>query len=216
MKKVFLLIFIVFFLFSGIIAQDSNDWLKYFLKDYKIISDDGKYLGKIGSPFDPDSILNPFGKYGSQFSSDSINNQFGKYGGKFSLYSPYNPYTQKPPKVYSDKEFIGYLTVNPVIFNKVNPYTFDTENIFPKPNPYQHNEDGFHSIVPSKVIQIKEQPSVFGVVLLPSIKRIKFEPGHFNLKTIQRYKENLDKLSEKEGWRSSKKKKKKKKKSGGE
>ena len=74
-------------------------------------------------------------------------------------------------------------------------------------NVYSVNQYGVQDISPSRVIEIKEQPTVFGIVLLPSIKQIKFDPANTKIKAIQRLKELPDSLSEKEGWRSSKVKK---------
>jgi hypothetical protein len=59
--------------------------------------------------------------------------------------------------------------------------------------------------MPVRIIEVKEQPTVFGIVLLPSIKQIQFDPGHTKLRAIQRSKELPDSLRKKEGWRSSKK-----------
>ncbi len=74
-------------------------------------------------------------------------------------------------------------------------------------NVYNVSEYGIPEISPSRIIEVKEQPTVFGIVLLPSIKQIKYDPANTKLKAIQRFKELPDSLSEKEEWRSSKKKK---------
>jgi len=74
-------------------------------------------------------------------------------------------------------------------------------------NVYNVSEYGIPEITPSRIIEVKEQPTVFGVVLLPSIKQIKYDPANTKLRAIQRFKELPDSLSEKEEWRSSKKKK---------
>lgn len=49
-----------------------------------IYSDDGEFLGTLGSRYEPDSVNNPYGRYGSKFAPDSINNPYGRYGNKFS------------------------------------------------------------------------------------------------------------------------------------
>ncbi|MEA2030713.1 MAG: hypothetical protein U9N55_03845 [candidate division Zixibacteria bacterium] len=74
-------------------------------------------------------------------------------------------------------------------------------------NVYNVSEYGIPEMTPSRIIEVKEQPTVFGIVLLPSIKQIKYDPANTKLKAIQRFKELPDSLSEKEEWRSSKKKK---------
>jgi len=74
-------------------------------------------------------------------------------------------------------------------------------------NVYNVSEYGIPEITPSRIIEVKNQPTVFGIVLLPSIKQIKYDPANTKLKAIQRFKELPDSLSEKEEWRSSKKKK---------
>lgn len=49
--------------------------------EVKLYAEDGTYLGKAGaSPYDPESIDNPYGIYGSQYSATSIRNPYGKYG----------------------------------------------------------------------------------------------------------------------------------------
>lgn len=66
-----------------------------------IVSDDGKYLGRLNSnKYDPESVSNPYGRYGSPYSPDSINNPYGKYGNQYSPYSVNNPYTTQTPKIY--------------------------------------------------------------------------------------------------------------------
>ena len=75
-------------------------------------------------------------------------------------------------------------------------------------NVYAVNKYGVPDITPSRIIEVKDQPSVFGVLLLPSIKQITFDPGHVKLKDIQRVKVMPDTLLEKEGWRVSKPRKK--------
>lgn len=49
--------------------------------EVKLYAEDGTYLGKAGaSPYDPESIDNPYGIYGSQYSPTSIRNPFSPYG----------------------------------------------------------------------------------------------------------------------------------------
>jgi len=55
-------------------------------------------------------------------------------------------------------------------------------------NIYTVNKLGLPDIKPKRIIKIKENPTIFGILLLPSIKRIMFEPGHTKIKTIQHIK----------------------------
>ncbi|MDD4349799.1 MAG: hypothetical protein PHF70_11885 [Opitutales bacterium] len=49
--------------------------------EVRLYAEDGTYLGKAGaSPYDAESIDNPYGIYGSQYSPTSIRNPYGKYG----------------------------------------------------------------------------------------------------------------------------------------
>ena len=71
-------------------------------------------------------------------------------------------------------------------------------------NVYPVNKMGLPSISPKRIIEIKENPTVFGILLLPSIKQIKFEPGHTRVKTIKRIKKIPEKNLKEEGWLKSK------------
>ena len=52
----------------------------------------GKYLGSLSAtPYDSDSVNNPYGRYGSEYSQDSINNPYGQYGSRYSNDSANNP-----------------------------------------------------------------------------------------------------------------------------
>jgi len=97
----------------------SND-LDY-LEGSIIIANDSQYLGKISkNQFDADSINNSFGTYGSEFSMYSIFNSFGNYGSEFSTLSPFNQFTSTPPKIYKNDIFIAYLTVNTIMYPRVD------------------------------------------------------------------------------------------------
>ena len=72
-----------------------------------------------------------------------------------------------------------------------------------KYNVYLVNKMGLPDIAPKRVIEIKDNPTVFGILLLPSIKQIKFEPGHTSLKTIQRIKATPEKMLKEDGWLQS-------------
>jgi len=71
-------------------------------------------------------------------------------------------------------------------------------------NVYSINKMGLPDIFPTRIIEIKESPTVFGILLLPSIKQITFAPGHIRIKTIQRIKNIPEKTLREEGWLKSK------------
>ena len=71
-------------------------------------------------------------------------------------------------------------------------------------NVYSINKMGLPDIFPTRIIEIKENPTVFGILLLPSIKQITFDPGHTRIKTIQRIKNIPEKTLKEEGWLKSK------------
>lgn len=91
------------------------------LLNARIVGNDGTFLGIISKDsYDLNSINNKYGNYGSRYSATSIFNEYGNYGGQYSAMSPFNPYSNTPPKLYIDKSFAGYLTVNSYISNAIN------------------------------------------------------------------------------------------------
>ena len=63
----------------------------------------GKYLGSLSAtPYDSDSVNNPYGRYGSEYSQVSINNPYGQYGSPYSNDSANNPYATNPPPIYGN------------------------------------------------------------------------------------------------------------------
>lgn len=118
-KKITLVyVLFTFFFIGNINAQDICE----IIDGAKIIADDGKYLGKICSAFDSESIINEFGTYGNEFNSNSIWNQFGTYGNEYSNLSPFNEFTSTPPMIIKDGKVIGYLTKNKNLRNAVDPH----------------------------------------------------------------------------------------------
>ena len=71
-------------------------------------------------------------------------------------------------------------------------------------NVYSVNKMGLPDISPKRVIEIKENPTVFGILLLPSIKQIKFDPQNIKIRTIKRLKNISEREIAKEGWIKSK------------
>lgn len=118
-KTVYLFILVCIILFcSKLTAQDICEAIE----GAKVIADDGKYLGKICSSFDSESIINEFGSYGNEFNSNSIWNEFGTYGNEFSNLSPFNEFTSTPPMIIKNGLVIGYLTKNKSLKNAVDPH----------------------------------------------------------------------------------------------
>ena len=83
---------------------------------------DKKYLGKITSSYDSESIFNEYGNYGGKYSTNSIWNSYSKYGSEYNSYSPFNEYSLNPPMVIKNNRIIAKLTVNDSISNALNPY----------------------------------------------------------------------------------------------
>jgi sporulation protein YlmC with PRC-barrel domain len=90
-----------------------------------IFAEDGTFLGVISkNTLDQKSISNVFGEFGSPYSNTSIFNEYCPYGGQYGQMSPFNLYTTTPPKIIRDRNFIGYLTVNSYITNKIDSNHF--------------------------------------------------------------------------------------------
>lgn len=87
----------------------------------KIVADDGQYLGRIASKFEPDSIFNNIGQYGNELSSNSIWNELGKYGNELSSQSAFSQLASNPPLIIKNEQKIGYLTINEMKTNAVDP-----------------------------------------------------------------------------------------------
>lgn len=118
----------IFEIFSNDVEfLDPNHDLKDFsyLKGANIISSNGKFLGVIDfKRHSGESIANRYGTYGSAYSSDSIFNKYGLFGSKYSNKSPFNKYTTTPPKIVKNEKFIGNLTVNRNIMNRIDTNEF--------------------------------------------------------------------------------------------
>ena len=92
-----------------------------FLEGAQLVAADQTYLGKISrNKFDGESISNPYSIYGNPFDTLSIFNKFGTYGNPYSQLSPFNSYSNTPPKIIKDSKFIGYLTANRLLQNRVD------------------------------------------------------------------------------------------------
>lgn len=88
-----------------------------------VISEDGKYLGRIENKYATDPIFNKYGTYGNPYASDSVFNKYGNYGSQYAANSAFNPYTSTPPKVYKNKSLIGRLSTNKYVSGAIDPLT---------------------------------------------------------------------------------------------
>jgi hypothetical protein len=92
------------------------------LVDAIVVAEDGQFLGKITTnQCDASSITNAVGVYGSQVSSTSMFNQVGRYGSDVSVLSPFNTVATSPPRIFKDREFVAFLTVNTIKIPRVDP-----------------------------------------------------------------------------------------------
>lgn len=88
-----------------------------------IVSDDGEFIGLISSnTFDAKSITNDVGNHGSSVATKSIFNTVGKYGSEVSSLSAWNDIASRPPKVFLNDKFIGYLTTNTLKTPRIDPH----------------------------------------------------------------------------------------------
>lgn len=90
-----------------------------------LIAEDGQLLGKItDNIYDTDSILNKYGPYGSKYSPTSIYNPYSIYGSQYGAYSINNPYCTIPPKLFINGRFVGYITANQHMPDRISPEAF--------------------------------------------------------------------------------------------
>jgi hypothetical protein len=93
--------------------------------DSYLQAQDGQFLGKITSnKYESDSILNKYGTFGSKYSGTSIFNKYSQYGSKYGSFSINNPYCQSPPKLFIKGKFVGHVTVNKYVTDKIPTETF--------------------------------------------------------------------------------------------
>ena len=71
-------------------------------------------------------------------------------------------------------------------------------------NVYSINNVGFISFQPKRIIEIKENPNVFGILLLPSIKQIVFDSENLKIQMIKQTKKLSDDEIKEKGWIKSK------------
>nr|WP_302693400.1 hypothetical protein [uncultured Prevotella sp.] len=88
-----------------------------------LLAQDGQFLGMLSSnKYQSDSVMNEYGSYGSKYSSTSIFNQYGQYGSRYASYSPFNPYTSTPPQIILRGQWVGLLTTNYFLQNRLDPH----------------------------------------------------------------------------------------------
>jgi hypothetical protein len=88
-----------------------------------IVTEEGKYLGRVANKYNSDSIFNRYGTYGSRYSSESVWNDYGSFGSKYSNTSARSQYASSPPLLIKDRQIIGRLTTNQYLSGAINPTT---------------------------------------------------------------------------------------------
>ena len=79
----------------------------------KVIGEGGIYLGVLGPGWLTDSIFNSSSVHSSSWSSESIFNNNSEFGNSYSNTSVFNDNASRPPKIISNSDFVGYLSVGP-------------------------------------------------------------------------------------------------------
>lgn len=88
-----------------------------------LLAQDGQFLGILSSnKYQTDSVMNEYGTYGSKYSSTSIFNQYSQYGSRYGFYSPFNPYTSTPLQIILKGQWVGLLTANTFLQNRLDPH----------------------------------------------------------------------------------------------
>lgn len=88
-----------------------------------LLAQDGQFLGILSSnKYQTDSVMNEYGTYGSKYSSTSIFNQYSQYGSRYGFYSPFNPYTSTPPQIILKGQWVGLLSSNTFLQNRLDPH----------------------------------------------------------------------------------------------
>ena len=102
---------------------DSELQIRVLRKESFLVASDGQFLGLLSANrFLSDGVMNQYGPYGSIYSSTSIFNKYCDYGSEYSQKSPFNQISQTPPRIYLRGVLVGYLTVNKIVPQRVDPY----------------------------------------------------------------------------------------------
>ena len=107
-------------------SKADND-LKHSAKevDSYLMAADEQFLGSIRvDKNDTESILNQYGPYGSTYSPTSVFNDYCPYGGQYGRFSPQNPYTGTPPKLFIRGKFRGNVSTNTFVSDFISWDTF--------------------------------------------------------------------------------------------
>jgi hypothetical protein len=93
------------------------------LEGATIIAGDGEFIGRLSNDrFDAKSLGNKFGDYGSKFDPKSLLNKFSEYGSRIGNFSAFDRNAGKPPVVLLGGKAVAYLTRNPSVRPRVDPY----------------------------------------------------------------------------------------------
>ena len=93
--------------------------------DSYLVAADKQYLGRItDNIYDTESILNTYGPYGSAYSTTSIFNAYSPYGSQYGAYSLNNPYCQSPPQLILRGKFVGNVSANAYVQNRISNEDF--------------------------------------------------------------------------------------------
>ena len=69
-------------------------------------------------------LTNAYGPHGSQYSPTSIFNEYSQYGSVYGQYSLNNPYAGLPPKLTLNGRFVGHVSANEYIPDRISPKAF--------------------------------------------------------------------------------------------
>ncbi len=111
-------------LLAGLYSQESADEIPISERQGQsyLVAGNKQFLGRIvNSNTQAESIFNKYGTYGSRFSPTSIFNKYCPYGGEYGQWSPENPYCNTPPKLFINGQFLGHISSNRYVQQKI-PY----------------------------------------------------------------------------------------------
>ena len=102
----------------------------------------------------------------------------------------------------SDGSKIELYNVNDMGFKESQPFEVinkDGENY----KVYDVNDFGLKDINPKRIIEIKSNQQVFGVLMMPSIKSIVYNRNHPNIKTVKKVKQLSKTELNNSGWKKN-------------
>lgn len=96
-------------------------------KESFLVAADNQFLGVLSSnKYMLESVTNEYGLYGSKYSSISIFNTYSVYGSQYNVLSPFNIYSKTPPRIILRGLLFGYLSVNRLFQNRIDPKELTT------------------------------------------------------------------------------------------